>query len=184
MEVLSEHLCQGWLEGYLLTGTARPLLLLRGLHPYRGLDGEPAREVAEDDEGHSLAPAHRLAQLPPHQPRLEAGPQRLQPPGPRLHRPHREQEGGRRPRLSAARRQHPPVGHGALPAQQELHQRDRGRQAAGPPVPGHGRGRSSTAPAASASGIGPHRPGRRAGRGHGLLRATSRPWRPSRPWTS
>ena len=22
MEVLSEHLCEGWLEGYLLTGTA------------------------------------------------------------------------------------------------------------------------------------------------------------------
>ena len=29
MEVLSEHLCQGWLEGYLLTRAARFLFLLR-----------------------------------------------------------------------------------------------------------------------------------------------------------
>ena len=48
LEILSEHLCQGWLEGYLLTA-ARPLQLLRGLHPHRRLDVQPAREVAEGD---------------------------------------------------------------------------------------------------------------------------------------
>ena len=43
---------------------ARPLQLLRGVHPHRRLDVQPAREVAEDDEGHPLAPADRVAQLP------------------------------------------------------------------------------------------------------------------------
>jgi len=28
MEILSEHTCEGWLEGYLLTGTSWLLLLL------------------------------------------------------------------------------------------------------------------------------------------------------------
>ena len=46
MEMLSEHQCQGWLEGYLLTGR-RLLLLLRGVHPHHRLDVQPARQVAE-----------------------------------------------------------------------------------------------------------------------------------------
>ena len=45
-EVLSEHLCQGWLEGYLLTGRHGLLQLLRGVHPHRRLDVQPARQVA------------------------------------------------------------------------------------------------------------------------------------------
>ena len=49
MEILSEHQCQGWLEGYLLTGPARLLLVLRGLHPHYRLDVQPARQVAEGD---------------------------------------------------------------------------------------------------------------------------------------
>ena len=40
--------CQGWLEGYLLTGRHGLLLLLRGVHPHRRLDVQPARQVAED----------------------------------------------------------------------------------------------------------------------------------------
>ena len=39
MEVLSEHMCQGWLEGYLLTGRSpRLLLVLRSIHPHHRLD--------------------------------------------------------------------------------------------------------------------------------------------------
>ncbi len=34
MEMLSEHQCQGWLEGYLLDRPARLLLVLRSLHPH------------------------------------------------------------------------------------------------------------------------------------------------------
>ena len=49
MEMLSEHQCQGWLEGYLLDRPARLLLLLRSLHPHHRLDVQPARQVAEVD---------------------------------------------------------------------------------------------------------------------------------------
>src|SRR5258708_6489903 len=60
---------------------ARLLLVLRGLHPHHRLDVQPARQVAEGDPAHPLAPADRLTQLPPVVARLAAGPQRLQPPG-------------------------------------------------------------------------------------------------------
>ncbi len=46
MEILSEHTCEGWLEGYLLTGRHGLLLLLRGVHPRHRLDVQPARQVA------------------------------------------------------------------------------------------------------------------------------------------
>ena len=93
MEVLSEHQCQGWLEGYLLTGRHGFFSLLRGVHPHHRLDVQPARQVAEDVQPHPVAAADRLAQLLPQLARLAAGPQRLEPPGPRLHRPRRQQEG-------------------------------------------------------------------------------------------
>ena len=72
---------------------ARPVQLLRGVHPHRRLDVQPARQVAEGDRRHPVAAADRVAQLPPELARLAPGPQRLQPPGPGLHRPRREQEG-------------------------------------------------------------------------------------------
>ena len=46
MEVLSEHLCQGWLEGYLLTGRHGLFATLRGLRHGVGLDDGAARQVA------------------------------------------------------------------------------------------------------------------------------------------
>jgi xylulose-5-phosphate/fructose-6-phosphate phosphoketolase len=49
MEMLSEHQCEGWLEGYLLTGRHGFFQLLRGVHPHRRLDVQPARQVAEGD---------------------------------------------------------------------------------------------------------------------------------------
>ncbi len=77
MEMLSEHLCQGWLEGYLLTGRHGLFSLLRGLHPHRRLDVQPARQVAEDDARHPVARADRVAELPADLARLAPGPQRL-----------------------------------------------------------------------------------------------------------
>ncbi len=133
---------------------ARLLLLLRGVHPHHRLDVQPARQVAEGLQRHSLAAADRVAQLPAHLARLAPGPQRLQPPGSRLHRPRGQQEGRGHPRLPAARRQLPAVGHRPLPAQPQLRQRHRRRQAAGAAVADDGPGRSSTAPRASASGSG------------------------------
>ena len=72
---------------------ARLLLVLRGVHPHRRLDVQPARQVAGSVPPHPLAAAHRLAELPADLARLAAGPQRLLAPGPRLHRPRDEQEG-------------------------------------------------------------------------------------------
>ena len=109
----------------------RAVQLLRGLHPHRRLDVQPARQVAEGDARHPLAAADRLAQLPALLARLAPGPQRLLAPGPRLHRPRRQQEGRGHPRLPAAGRQHPALGRRPLPAQPRLRQRDRRRQAAG-----------------------------------------------------
>ena len=139
---------------------ARLLLLLRGVHPHHRLDVQPARQVAEGLQRHPLAAADRLAELPAVQPRLAAGPQRLQPPGPRLHRPRRQQEGRGRPRLPAARRQLPALGHRPLPAQPQLRQRRRRRQAAGAAVADDGRGDQALRRRARHLGVGEQRPGR------------------------
>ena len=102
---------------------ARLLQLLRGVHPHHRLDVQPARQVAEGVQPHPVAAADRVAQLPAQLARLAAGPQRLLAPGSRLHRPRRQQEGRGHPRLPAARRQLPAVGHRPLPAQPQLRQR-------------------------------------------------------------
>ena len=83
-----------------------PVQLLRGVHPHRGLDVQPARQVAEGHARHPVAAADRVAELPALLARLAPGPQRLLPPGPGLHRPRGQQEGRDRPRLPAAGRQH------------------------------------------------------------------------------
>ena len=83
----------GMARGISPHGTARPLLELRGLHPHRRFDVQPARQVAEGVADAPLARADRLAQLPPDLPRLAPGPQRLLAPGPGIHRPRGQQEG-------------------------------------------------------------------------------------------
>ena len=170
MEMLSEHQCQGWLEGYLLDRPPRLLLVLRGLHSHHRRDVQPARQVAESLQRDSVASAHRLAQLPALLARLAAGPQRLQPPGPGFHRPCRQQEGRRRPRVLAARRQLPALRHRPLPAQSELRQCRRRGKAARSAVADHGRGGQALHRRARDLGVGEQRSGRRARRGDGLLR--------------
>ena len=56
---------------------ARPVQLLRGVHPHRRLDVQPARQVAEGDARDPVAAADRVAELPAHLARLAPGPQRL-----------------------------------------------------------------------------------------------------------
>ena len=160
----------GLARGLSADRSPRLLLVLRGLHSHHRRDVQPARQVAEGLQPHPLASPHRVAQLSAVLPRLAAGPQRLQPPGPRLHRPCRQQEGRGRPRVLAARRQLPALGHRPLPAQPELRQRDRRRQAAGAAVADHGRGDQALHRRARDLGVGEQRPGRRARRRHGLLR--------------
>ena len=151
----------------------RLLLLLRSLHPHHRFDVQPARQVAEDHARDSLAAADRVAELPADVARLAAGPQRLQPPGSRLHRSRGEQEGRRRARLSAARCQHAALGDRPLPAQPQLRQRDRRRQAARAAVARHGCRHRALHRRHRHLGLGQQRPGRRAGCGDGLLRRRS-----------
>ena len=146
-----------------------PVLLLRGLHPHRRFDAQPAREVAEGQPEHSLAQAHRVAQLPADVACLAAGSQWLFPSGSRLHRSRRQQEVRRRAHLPAARRELPAVGRRPLPAQPQLHQRDRRRQAAGVAVARHRLGRPPLHRRRRHLALGEQRR-RRSRRGHGLRR--------------
>ena len=107
LEVLSEHLCQGWLEGYLLTGRHGLFTSYEAfIHIVDAMFNQHAKwlKVTRDDP---LAAADRLAHLPAQLARLAPGPQRLLSPGPGLHRSRRQQESRGHPRLPAARRQHP-----------------------------------------------------------------------------
>ena len=134
MEILSEHTCQGWLEGYLLTGRHGLFNCYEAFTHIVDSMFNQQRQVAQGQPDPALAPAHRLAQLPAELARLAPGPQRLLPSGSRVHRSCGEQAGRGRAGLPAAGRQLPAVGGRPLPAQPGLRQRDRGRQAARPHV--------------------------------------------------
>ena len=157
MEVLTEHMCQGWLEGYLLTGRhglfncyeafihivdsmfnqhAKWLKVTRGIgwrRPVASLNYLLSSLVwRQDHNGFS-------------------------PPGPRLHRPRGEQEGRGHPGLPAAGHQHAAVGGGPLPALAALRQRHRGRQAAAVELAVHGRGDHPLHPGRRDLGVGVER---------------------------
>ena len=140
MEVLSEHLCQGWLEGYLLTGRHGLFNCYEAfIHIVDSMFNQHAKWL-KVTRGIPWRGADRLAELPALLARLAPGPQRLLPPGPRLHRPRRQQEGRGRAGLPAARHQLPAVGRRPLPAQPRLRERDRRRQAARARLPLDGGG--------------------------------------------
>ena len=184
MEVLSEHQCQGWLEGYLLTGRHGLFNCYEAfIHIVDSMFNQHAKWLKVTRDIPWRRP-DRVAQLPADVARLAPGPQRLQPPGPGLHRPRREQEGRRHPRLPAARREHPALGRRPLPAQPRLRQRHRRRQAAGAAVADDGRGRRCTARAASASGTGRATTAAASPTSCWRAPATSRPSRRSPPSTS
>ncbi len=170
MEVLSEHQCQGWLEGYLLTGRHGFFSCYEAfIHIIDSMFNQHAKWLKVCNHIPWRRPIASLNYLP-QLACLAAGPQRLQPPGPRLHRPRRQQEGRGDPRLSAAGRQHAAVGHRPLPAQPQLRQRRRGRQAAGAAVADDGPGDQALHGRARHLGVGEQRQGRRARCGDGLLR--------------
>ena len=127
--MLSEHQCEGWLEGYLLTGRHGLFNSYEAFIRIVELDVQPARQVAEGHVGTAVAPQDRLPQLSARFPCLAAGSQRLYPPGPRLHRPRHQQESRHCTRLSAARCELSAVGLRSLPAQPALRQCRGGRQA-------------------------------------------------------
>ena len=181
MEVLSEHQCQGWLEGYLLTGRHGLFNCYEAfIHIVDSMFNQHAKWL-KVTRGDPVAPADRVAQLPAHLARLAAGPQRLLAPGPRVHRPRREQEGRGHPRLPAARREHAALRRRPLPAQPRLRQRHRRGQAAGAELPLDGRGDRALHARRRHLGVGVERRGRRARRRARVLRRRARRSRRSRP---
>ena len=64
MEVLSEHLCQGWLEGYLLTGRHGFFSCYEAfIHIVDSMLNQHAKWL-KYDATNTLAQAHRVPQLP------------------------------------------------------------------------------------------------------------------------
>ena len=52
--MLSEHMCEGWLEGLSADGPSWLLCQLRGIYPHHRLDGGAARQVAQGMQSASL----------------------------------------------------------------------------------------------------------------------------------
>ena len=77
MEVLTEHLCQGWLEGYLLTGRHGLFNCYEAfIHIVDSMFNQHAKWLKVTRE-HPVAAADRVAELPADLARLAPGPQRL-----------------------------------------------------------------------------------------------------------
>ena len=90
MEMLSEHQCQGWLEGYLLTGRHGFFSCYEAfIHIIDSMFNQHAKWLKVCNEI-PWRRADRLAQLFPELPRVAAGPQRIQPSGPGVHRSRRQ----------------------------------------------------------------------------------------------
>ena len=115
LEILSEHMCQGWLQGYLLTGRHGLFPCYEAFLPDRRRHDEPVREVPEGRERNSVENARRVPQLPADVGGVAPGPQRLLAPGPRLHQQPADEEGEDLPDLPAARRELAAVDDGPLP---------------------------------------------------------------------
>ena len=95
MEVLSEHLCHGWLEGYMLTGRHG---LFASYEAFAMVSASMTVQHAKWLEGaRSLSWRRPVPSLEPvaHLDVLAQRPQRLQPPGPRADR-HRHHASGAR----------------------------------------------------------------------------------------
>ena len=154
MEILSEHTCQGWLEGYLLTGRHGLFSCYEAfIHIVDSMFNQHAKWLKSSREIPWRRPIASLNYLlTSHVWRQDHNGFSHQDPGFIDHVV--QQEGRHRPRLSAARRQHAALRHRPLPAQLEPHQRHRRRQAAGAAMARHGCGDQALRRRASASGNG------------------------------
>ena len=116
MEILSEHTCQGLLEGYLLTGRHGLFSCYEAfVHIVDSMFNQHAKWLKVSPRS-GLAAIHPVTQLFAHLARVAAGPQRILAPGPGLHRPRHEQESRGGTGLPAAGREHAVVGGRPLPA--------------------------------------------------------------------
>ena len=170
MEVLSEHLCQGWLEGYLLTGRHGLFNCYEAfIHIVDSMFNQHAKWLKVTRGIPWRRPISSLNYLlSSHVWRQDHNGFSHQDPG--LHRPRGQQEGRDHPRLPAAGRQHAAVGHGPLPAQPRLRQRRGGGQAAHAGLAVDGRRDPALHARDRHVGLGQQRRRRRAGRRPGLCR--------------
>ncbi len=139
MEVLSEHLLEGWLEGYLLTGRHGLFASYEAFAMIvASMVVQHAKWLGESDSA-PLAGAGRVAEHPADVHLLAQRPQRLQPPGPRADRRDAVEARHGGAHLPAAGRQLPALGRRSLLPQPRLREPDRHRQAAAAAVAGPGR---------------------------------------------
>ena len=107
MEVLSEHLCSGWLEGYLLSGRHGVFATYEAFAMVSASMTIQHVKWLQHAQELRVARAGVLAQHPADQHLLAQRPQRVLPPGARPHRLAAVARAGRRPGVAAAGRQQP-----------------------------------------------------------------------------
>ncbi len=147
-------MCQGWLEGYLLTGRHGFFSCYEAfIHIIDSMVNQHAKWL-KATRADSVAQTDCIAQLFAEFAGLAAGSQRLLAPGSRLYRSPGEQEGRCSTHLPPAGREYVAFCRRSLPAQQELHQPHRCRKTTRPAVAHDRRSRVRIARPASASGNG------------------------------
>ncbi len=109
--MLSEHQCEGWLEGYLLDGGMGSATVTRHSST-SSIRCSTSCQVVGNHLAPAVAAQDRLAQLPARLACLASGSQWLHAPGPRFPRRRDEQEGRNRSGLPSSRRELPAVGDG------------------------------------------------------------------------
>ena len=139
MEMLSEHTLEGWLEGYLLTGRHGLFNTYEAFaHIIDSMYNQHAKWLEKSKrEIDWRAPISSL-ESPDHVARLAPGSQRLHSRRSRLSGSCQQQERGNHPHLPSPRCELPAQRGGPLPAQRELCERDRRRQAAAPGLSRYG----------------------------------------------
>jgi xylulose-5-phosphate/fructose-6-phosphate phosphoketolase len=170
MEMLSEHQCEGWLEGYLLTGRHGLFNCYEAfIHIVDSMVNQHAKWLkvsAELPWRADIASLNIL--LSSHVWRQDHNGFSHQDPG------FIEQEGRGRAHLPAPGRELPALRHRSLPAQPQLRQRGGRWQASIAAVAGHRRGGPALRPGHRRMGVGGQRR-RQPGRGHGVLRRRPHP---------
>ncbi len=158
MEVLSEHLCQGWLEGYLLTGRHGLFNCYEAfIHIIDSMFNQHAKWLKTTRDIPWRRPIASLNYLlSSHVWRQDHNGFSHQDPGFIDHVVNKKAEVVRVYLPPDANT--PAVGRRPLPAQPPLRQRHRRRQAAGAELPDDGRGDRALHPRARASGTGPATP--------------------------
>ncbi len=154
MEVLSEHMCQGWLEGYLLTGRHGLFNCYEAfIHIVDSMFNQHAKWLKVTRDIPWRRPVASLNYLLSSLVwRQDHNGFSHQDPGFIDHVVNKKASGG--PGLPAAGRQHAAVHGGPLPALAAIRQRDRGRQAAAAAVADHGRGDHPLHPGRGDLGVG------------------------------